>query len=283
MIQQEDHMTISELAVKTDVPISTIKFYIREKLLPNPLKTAQTRGLYNSQHLNRLNLIQKIKKEGKMSIGQIKDIVKMIDKENEIIENQNHSKNPLQQKTEIIETSINIFREKGYDTASITDIIKEVGIGRSSFYKHFENKKAIFMECIQALMEREALSLDLTGTEEEKNILSVFNQRAEEIAIASPIWKDMVNILKAAAISNPEEFSDKLEEVIQSKIEIYQKRIKKGIEQGILRNVNHEIVAVMVLGIQEYCSNYLLDKISKQELIEVVTDVLLHGTLKKAT
>ncbi len=273
-------MTISELSARSGTPVSTIKFYIREKLLMKPVKTGQTRAYYTRKHLGRLNIIRTIKKEGKLALGQIKDIVKVIDQERE----NGHtlqSERLEEQKTEIIATATDIFLEKGYDAASVTDIIKEIGIGRSSFYKHFKNKKDIFMECIQMLMEKEAMALDLRGAEDENDILSVFNQRAEEIAIASPVWKDMVNILKAATISNPTEFSDILDQVIQAKIEIYQKRIKKGIDKGILRDFNHRIVAVMVLGIQDYCTNYLLGEISKGELIEAVTDVLLHGTLKK--
>ena len=41
----------------------------------------------------------------------------------------------------------------------------------------------------------------------------------------------------------------------------------------------------MILGIQEYCSDYLLDNpkedIEAEELLEQVQDIVLHGTLRK--
>ena len=36
-----------------------------------------------------------------------------------------------------------LILEKGYDTVSITDITKRAGIGRSTFYAHFENKEQL--------------------------------------------------------------------------------------------------------------------------------------------
>lgn len=46
-------------------------------------------------------------------------------------------------KIKILETSIHLFSQKGYNGVSIRDIIKEVGIKESSVYKHFRNKNEI--------------------------------------------------------------------------------------------------------------------------------------------
>ncbi len=58
---------------------------------------------------------------------------------------------PGQQDTaeKIFETSIDLFAQKGYNTVSIRDIAKTVGIKESSIYKHYTNKEAILQKIIK--------------------------------------------------------------------------------------------------------------------------------------
>jgi AcrR family transcriptional regulator len=44
-------------------------------------------------------------------------------------------------KNKIIEVSIELFSEKGYNAFSIRDITKKVGIKESSLYNHFHSKQ----------------------------------------------------------------------------------------------------------------------------------------------
>ena len=65
----------------------------------------------------------------------------------------------------------------------------------------------------------------------------------------------------------------------------YRKQIETGIDKGVLRKVDHNILAVMVMGIHEYCYEYFhtnnLDKEQGIKMLEVVMDVIFHGILKK--
>lgn len=51
-------MRISELSQKSGVSVPTIKFYIREELLPAGRLTSATQAEYDEQHLRRLRLIR---------------------------------------------------------------------------------------------------------------------------------------------------------------------------------------------------------------------------------
>lgn len=46
-------------------------------------------------------------------------------------------------KERILETSLSLFADSGYEAVSIRDICKEVGIKESSIYYHFKNKREI--------------------------------------------------------------------------------------------------------------------------------------------
>lgn len=60
---------------------------------------------------------------------------------------------------ECIQTAlINLIREKQYDEISITDIVKEAGVSRSSYYRNFNSKDCI----LDFLLERIATSIENT-------------------------------------------------------------------------------------------------------------------------
>ena len=56
-------MKISELADLTKLPISTIKYYISEGLLPKRAKTGKTVAYFTREHVDRLKFIQTLKQE----------------------------------------------------------------------------------------------------------------------------------------------------------------------------------------------------------------------------
>ncbi len=277
-------MSISELSANSRLPVSTIKFYIRKNFLSGPIKTGRTRGYYTLKHLNRLNLIQKYKIDGKMSLDKIKETLQMIDHQAES-EKGEDSEFLSTQRSDIIESAIHIFREKGYEAVTITDVIKAAGVGKSTFYRHFINKKDLFLACIETILLKQSASLGISGIDDEKDILKVFDRHAEALYSVDPLWRDMINMLRSAATYDPEEFGPKLEEVIQLKIQRYKKRIWKGIQRGVFRQVDPELLAVMVLGIQEYCSEYLtstqMGENEREEILEQVKDILIYGVLKR--
>ena len=275
-------MKISELSARSEVPVSTIKFYIRKELLPKPTKTAGTQGFYTAKHLDRLKLIQKIQKEGNMSLEKIREITGMIDasEEREKRENKQGASN---QGAEIVQAATALFREKGYEAVTIADIVDAARIGRSTFYKNFGNKKDLFIECIREIIHGEGIP-EVVPDIPETDGFRFFDRSAEAYFRESPVWRDMIKMLRAAAINDPAEFEKTLEEALQLKVEVFQKRIQTSVEQGFMREVNPELLAVMLLGIQDYCSEYIskgqFDE-PPERILEGVKDILLYGIRKK--
>jgi AcrR family transcriptional regulator len=288
MKQVRTQMSISELSAQSTIPVSTIKFYIRKGLLAGPVTTGRTRGYYTLSHLNRLNLIQKLKEDGTMTLDKIRETLQVIDQQGES-EKAEDSKSLSIQWSDIIESAIGLFREKGYEAVTIADVIKAAGIGKSTFYRHFQNKKDLFLGCIETVLLKESASLGISGMDDEKDILKVFDKFAELFYNVNPLWQDVINMLRSAATYNPVEFAPKLEEVIQLKIQRYRQRIGKGIQRGIIRDLNAELLGVMVMGIEEYCSGYIdfllknnqNKETQRKKMLEQVKDIILYGVLKR--
>lgn len=271
-------MKISELSTRSGVPVSTIKFYIRKKLIPKPVKTGETQGYYTRKHLDRLLLIQKIRTEGGMPLDKIKEITELIDSSEERGKRES-GQEATRQKTEIIEAATDLFRGKGYESVTIADIVDAARIGRSTFYRNFRNKRDLFIECIREIIRSEGIPDD-TEAFDTADGFTLFDRSAEAYFRESPLWTDMIRMLRAAAVNDPAEFEGTLEEALQLKIEAFKKRIETSVQQGFMREVNPTLLAVILLGIQDYCSEYIakgqFDE-TPERIFDGVKDILLHG------
>jgi DNA-binding transcriptional MerR regulator len=64
-------MKIAELSERAGVSLPTIKFYIREKLLPSGQASARNQADYSAEHLERLALIRSLRDDAGLSIESI--------------------------------------------------------------------------------------------------------------------------------------------------------------------------------------------------------------------
>ena len=72
-------MRISELSARTDVPVGTIKFYLREGLLPPGRRTSRTAAEYDDAHVERIRLIRALTDAGGLGIAAVRRIVTVLD------------------------------------------------------------------------------------------------------------------------------------------------------------------------------------------------------------
>ena len=72
-------MRISELASHTEIPVATIKFYLRENLLHEGVRTAATQAQYDQSHVARLRLIRALLGPGGLSIAAAHQVIQAIE------------------------------------------------------------------------------------------------------------------------------------------------------------------------------------------------------------
>lgn len=71
-------MRISELSTQTDVPVPTIKYYLREGLLPEGERSAPTQAAYGEPHVRRLRVIRALVASG-VSIAETRKVLDALD------------------------------------------------------------------------------------------------------------------------------------------------------------------------------------------------------------
>lgn len=72
-------MRISELATTTGVPVATVKFYLREGLLPEGQLTSATQAQYGDAHVERLRLIGALTGPGGLSLAGVRRVVQAVE------------------------------------------------------------------------------------------------------------------------------------------------------------------------------------------------------------
>lgn len=72
-------MRISELARRGGTPVPTVKYYLREGLIPPGRRTSANQAEYGDEHLVRLKLVKALGGVPGLSIQKIKQIVELID------------------------------------------------------------------------------------------------------------------------------------------------------------------------------------------------------------
>src|SRR5277367_6797780 len=68
-------MRMAELARRSGVTRETIHFYLREGLLPRPEKGGRTVAYYGEEHLERLQLIRRLREEKYLPIAVIRRLL----------------------------------------------------------------------------------------------------------------------------------------------------------------------------------------------------------------
>jgi DNA-binding transcriptional MerR regulator len=69
---------ISELARRGEVPVATVKYYLREGLLPEGVLTSPTQARYDDEHLARLRLVRALLGPGRLSVARTRDVLAAI-------------------------------------------------------------------------------------------------------------------------------------------------------------------------------------------------------------
>ncbi len=71
-------MRISDLSRHSGIPIPTIKFYLRERVLPAGSRTAPNQAAYGQEHLRRLRLIRVLVEVGGLTLSAVRRVVEAL-------------------------------------------------------------------------------------------------------------------------------------------------------------------------------------------------------------
>jgi AcrR family transcriptional regulator len=252
MKQYPKHMKISELSARAKKPAATIRYYARQGLLPKPVKTSKTMAYYTVEHLERLQQIDALQKKGH-SLDEIGHVVNRNTGEDQ------PSPNPetiySSKRDIIIKAAVDLFRDKGYDTTSIDDIVARAGIGKGTFYQYFKGKEELFHECAGYVFYD--IARDEPVISEERDGMKRLWNRAYSFAHTHLHMIDMLNLARGAFIRDGKHSRKMLDEVMHNLIAPVEADLLMAAQQGKIHFKDLHVLAHMLIGAMEYIYYYL--------------------------
>jgi len=261
-------LRIAELERLAGIPRRTIHFYVQEKLLHPPVRTGKTMAYYDDAHVQKLRFIRDAKKEG-MPLVAIRE--KIAELENTQIDafglrNTKHqsmqkitAKDPkklprkergIQTREKILDLACRIFREKGYKETKVSDITKELNIGKGTFYFYFTDKRELLLECAPRIFSEEFT----IGWERLRQIENPMERIKFRTQLILPVLKEFCTILQIAreAMEDPSPKIKQLgEQIFLSIRRPIEKDFEMGIQQGIFKPLNPKIISTFMIGITQ--------------------------------
>lgn len=147
------------------------------------------------------------------------------------------NKYPEETVQKILDVSMKLFLEKGYEETTILDIVGELGgLTRGAFYHHFKSKD----EVLDALSDRlflehnpfEAVRQEknLNGLEKLKMVIKMQSQNQDQIDL---------NQMSVPLLKNPKILADYIESNLRVVTPFFEELFLEGIEDGSIPNIRY--------------------------------------------
>jgi len=181
-----------------------------------------------------------------------------------------------QRRDQILKAARAVFDEKGYESATVSDIVRRAGVAQGTFYLYFESKKAVVVELARQPMADMALRLQriLTGNESFEQILRQFVHTGFDVGGENP---DLCRLMHLGSES-PQELDEFHEEsAVKDQINLM---FQGAMDRGDMHRMNPQIASetfksIMMGAMQlAFASENDLD----QEQIKLNTaDIIVRG------
>jgi len=272
----EKHMKISEFAFLTGVPVSTIRYYLWEGILPPPVKEGRTRASYTQQHLDALEAIRHKQLVEHKPLAVIREEMQALLQISGTA-NVEEETSPGR-KENIITAAIEVFFTKGYDETSIADIAAQARMSKETFYQHFKNKDELFIACADRIFHE--MYRDVwQEIKDEKDMMERTRKRARAYFASYPRWAVMMNLVRSNAVGDNPVFKEKFRQVIGEIVSPIIRDIERMQQQGLVRtDIDTALAGYIVMGMSEYAADLIHQgRYPEKEILDSLNLILQSG------
>ena len=183
----------------------------------------------------------------------------------------------LNRKDEILIVAAKLFKEKGYSAVTMRDLAAAVGIKAASLYNHISSKEEILYEVIMTIAQNftkgieEIQSQKVTSTEKLAQVIAQHvNLTANYPYGMASLNNDWMHLKKGKQeyIALRNKYEQHFREII-----------KQGKTQGVLKNIDEEVILFSTLGTLRNLYLWIPKKgdLDREKLIESLKQTLLKG------
>lgn len=191
---------------------------------------------------------------------------------------------------EIIAAAIDVFTESGYHDAGVADIAGRVGIGSSTFYRHFDSKRAILEEVVNTIIRRAADAFDELDSTLVLNTVQDYTQYIYQQGELLQEAFGNLRLMRLILIEAPNidlEFNNRIASIFEVAIARSVKYIERGLQAGYLRAdldaIGTSRAAVgMIFGLTLLNANLNPDGNERSRTVRASVRMLLDGVLAES-
>ena len=144
------------------------------------------------------------------------------------------NKYPEETVQKILEVSLKLFMEKGYENTTVLDIVDHLGgLTRGAFYHHFKSKEEV-IDALTDKMFRENNPFEKVRQEKGLNGLQKLQMIMNDTTVESDYRK--ISAQAVSLLENPKFLAEFIEGNKKVLVPAYQELIEEGIEDGSIQN-----------------------------------------------
>jgi len=255
-------LRVSELSRLTGVSTSAINYYVREGLLPPPLKTAPNMAYFDPGYVDMVNSIKVLQREKKLSLGEIKELLekgKVKWHEGPDVGNlvgavgTTPGGRALDRRKQIMGVASKVFAEKGYYATTIADLASAAGIAKGTIYWYFNNKRAIMLAILDDIVSEINESFGLVVRDTPNGLEAIL--RCVEPAIRLLEKHGPIYLMYFLEIGSTDRvLQEKYRDIYRAIHAGTRMALERGMKEGLIRKVNPELTAYAVMGLIERIS-----------------------------
>ena len=195
--------------------------------------------------------------------------------------------NKKERREHIVQSAKALFVEKGFHNTTVTDIIREARIVRSTFYAHFTGKYdilRILIDRLTAILLDAILGINISRASARKPLPEQIRQMTEPLVEAISANRDLTSLIITAPLGHDDNFDRSVSELFAKILTAIKRLLVEGTQGGTIRSLDPEIISYIILGgIKQVLLQWLVygDIPDIRERLEDIIAYTLFGIAKK--
>ena len=176
-----------------------------------------------------------------------------------------------ERREQILRVAAEVFAEKGYHQASVSDIVDGAGVARGTFYQYFGNKRAIFEELLSVFMRD--LKGRLPPIDAAVGLREGLSQLRRNVRAAVALMceqRALTKILLSGAVGLDADFDEKLDAFYAELTDLLKGSLRSGQAFGIVRPCDLDLAAIYVIGALKEIMTRVVIRGETRDLDEIV-------------
>jgi len=267
------------------IPRHSIHRLLREGVLPPPLYKTRTSALYGEEHLRILRQVRELKGDARVPASFLRKVLLEKDGEHTLqgkgdASHHASGKGKPDIRRSLKEAALELFVERGYAATRIRDITERAGVSVGSFYLHFRDKKELFMEAVDELVEELSNAVrEAAAGEDRKDLVAGAGKVVSHYLVNYGRYSGLLNQLRGMMTERDPEVREKYAQLHSRLAEPLARALERAMEGGIIRKTDPVLLAKALMGMVEFIAFYLAmeGNQSPGEVVDFLFDLLLQG------